>query len=42
MFWLKYKPPYGRLYNMMTHDAYSITIHVRKMTLSYISHEQKE
>ena len=28
--------------NKSPHDAYSIKTHVRTMTLTYISHEQKE
>ena len=34
--------PLGSLINTTSHDAYSIPIHVRTMTLSDISHEQKE
>ena len=33
------KSPYGHLHNMTPHDVYSITIHVRKMTLADMSHE---
>ena len=33
--------PQGSLLNMTPHDNYSITIHVRTMTISEISHEQK-
>ena len=36
------KSPYVCLLNMTTHGAYSITIHVRKMTILDISHKQKE
>ena len=36
------KLPYWRLLNMTSHDAYSIKIHVRTMTLFYISHQQNE
>ena len=36
------KSPLNVLRNMTPHDAYSITIHVRTVTLSDISHEQKE
>ena len=36
------KLSYVRLHNMMPHYAYIITIHVRKVTLGEISHEQKE
>ena len=32
----------GRLPNITPHDAYSITIHVRTVTLADISHEQKK
>ena len=33
------KTPYVRLLNMTPHDAYSITIHVRTMNMSDISHK---
>ena len=36
------KLPYGHLLNLTPHDAYSITIHVRTMTLADISHEKKQ
>ena len=36
------KFPYVRLLNMMPPDAYSITTHVHTVTISDISHEQKE
>ena len=36
------KSPWGRLLNMMPHDANSIPIHVRTMTLVDINHKQKE
>ena len=36
------KSPSEHLHNMTPHDAYSITIHVRTVTLVNISHEQKE
>ena len=36
------KSPLARLQNMTPHDAYSITINVRKMTISYISNKKKE
>ena len=35
------KSPKGGLLNTSSHDAYSIPIHVRTMTLSDISHEQR-
>ena len=35
------KLPWGWLNNMTPHDTYSITIHVRTLTLAEISHEQK-
>ena len=33
---------YGTLQIMTPHDAYSIKIHVRKITISVISHKKKE
>ena len=36
------KYPYGRLLDMTQHDAYSISIHVRAMTIVEISHTKKE
>ena len=36
------KSPQEHLHNMTPHDAYSITIHVRTLTLEEISHEQKQ
>ena len=36
------KSSYVRLLNITQHDAYSITIYLRTMTISYISHEQKD
>ena len=36
------KSTYGSLLNTPSHDAYSIPIHVRTMTLEDINHEQKE
>ena len=36
------KLPWRHLPNMTPHDTYSIPIHVCKMTLSEISHKQKE
>ena len=36
------KSPYMSLLNMTPHDAYSITIHVRTMSISEISHDKKE
>ena len=32
--------PYGSLPNMTPHESYSITIHLRTVTLSEISHKQ--
>ena len=34
------KSPYGNLFNIMPHEDYIITMHVHKMTLADISHEQ--
>ena len=34
--------PYVRLLDIMPHDAYSITIHIRTMTILDISQEQKD
>ena len=34
------KSPYGVLHHMTPHDNYSITIHVRTMTIWDISHEK--
>ena len=36
------KLSYVHLLNMKPHDAYSITTHVRKITISDISHEQNK
>ena len=36
------KLPYEFLHNMTSHDAYIITIHVLTITISDISHKQKE
>ena len=36
------KSPHVLLLYMMPHDAYSIKIHVLKMTIEKISHEQTE
>ena len=36
------KSPSGPLLKMTPHDAYSITIHLLRMILMDISHEQKE
>ena len=36
------KSTYGRLINMTPHDAFSITLHVHAMAISYISHTKKE
>ena len=36
------KLSYGRLHHMKPHDSYSISIHVRTVTLAEISHKQKE
>ena len=36
------KFPYESLINMTPHDAYSIIIHERKMTISDISHGKKD
>ena len=36
------KPPFVFFYNMTTHDAYIIPIHVPTVTLAKSSHEQKE
>ena len=36
------KMPHVRLLNITPHDPFSITIHVYAMTISGISHEQKE
>ena len=36
------KSPQEHLHNMTSRDAYSITIHVRTVTLADISHEQKQ
>ena len=36
------KMPWGYLHNMAPHDAYSIPIHVRTVTLAEMSHRQKK
>ena len=36
------KLPYGRLLNMPSHDAYSITMHLRTMSLVETNHKHKE
>ena len=36
------KFPFVRLLNMTPHNTYSITTHLRTMTILYISHEQTE
>ena len=36
-----YKWPYVRLLNMTLHDTYSITIHVRIITIAAISHTKR-
>ena len=36
------KLPWGGLLKMMSHEAYSIQIHVCTMTLANINHKQKE